>query len=49
MVLISEALRVDRYLHILMYMYLVFPGGAVVKKKKQKTLLAMQKSPETWI
>ena len=34
--LISEALRVDRYLHIHMYMYLVFPGGAVVKKKKKK-------------
>lgn len=34
-VLISEALRVDRYLHIHMYMYLVFPGGAVVKKKKK--------------
>ena len=36
-VLISEALRVDRYLHIHMYMYLVFPGGAVVKKKKKNS------------
>lgn len=44
-VLISEALRGDRYLRIHMYMCLVFPGGTVVKK----TLLAMEKSPETWI
>lgn len=44
-VLISEASRGDRYLHIHMYMCLVFPGGTVVKK----TLLAMEKSPETWI
>lgn len=43
-VLINEALSVDRYLYVHMYMYLGFPGGVVVK-----TLLAMQKSLETWI